>query len=381
MKVLTNARVLSENGVRSGHTVVIDEGRIQKIAKNGEIGDNFTEQYDLDGQLLLPGFIDVQVNGGGGVLFNDAPTVETIRTIGASHRKFGTTGFLPTLISDELSVVEAAIAAANEALAAGVPGLLGIHIEGPFLSPVKRGAHDASKFRALDDAAFEVLTKLKTGKTIVTIAPEMTEPEMIRRLADAGVVVSAGHTNATYDQVRAAIDAGLSGFTHLFNAMSPLTSREPGVVGAALEDENTWSGMIVDGHHVSPVTMRIAIKAKSLDRFLLVTDAMPSVGWDGRQFELGGKHIEVVDGRCVSADGTLSGSHLDMASAVRNAIAMLNIDLVEAVYMASRNPAKFLGHGSQLGQIKPGYLANLVLVDDDMRVIDTWINGVSFSSH
>ena len=377
MKALTNARVLTQGEILEGYSVAVDAGRIHQIAEDGGIDGEVTERHDLDGQLLLPGFIDVQVNGGGGVLFNDAPTVETIRAIGAAHRKFGTTGFLPTLISDDLSVVEAAIAATDEALRAGVPGLLGIHLEGPFLNPDKKGAHDASKFRVLDDAAIELLTTLKTGKTMVTIAPETTDPSMIRRLADAGVIVSAGHTNATYEQVRMAIEAGLSGFTHLFNAMSPLTSREPGVVGAALEDRGSWCGVIVDGHHVSPATMRIAMTAKPLDRFVLVTDAMPSVGWDGRRFELGGKCIEVVDGRCVSADGTLSGSHLDMASAVRNALAMLNLDLGDAVRMASRNPAEFLGLGSLFGQIEPGYAANLVLVDDDINVVDTWIDGNS----
>jgi N-acetylglucosamine-6-phosphate deacetylase len=225
------------------------------------------ERIDLGGKLLLPGFLNNKVNGGGGVLFNGEPTVETITEIGRVHRRFGTTAFLPTLVSDDLSVVADAIAATREAIAAGVPGVLGIHVEGPFLNEARKGVHDARKIRKLDEAAVKLLTTPTGGKTLLTLAPEMTSPVTIPALADAGVVASAGHSNATYQQVREALDCGLRGFTHLFNAMSQLTVREPGVVGAALEDEESWCSIIVDGHHVDPVVLRLALRIKRKDRF------------------------------------------------------------------------------------------------------------------
>jgi N-acetylglucosamine-6-phosphate deacetylase len=318
----------------------------------------------------------VQVNGGAGILFNDAPTVDTIRQIGAAHRRFGTTGFLPTLISDDLATVARAIDAVRQAISKGVPGVIGVHIEGPFLNEKRKGIHDSSKFRIIDDEAFELLTSLGVGRTVVTLAPEKTSTVMIRRLADAGVVVSAGHTNGAYRTIRKALDSGLSGFTHLFNAMSPLTSRRPGAVGAALEDQSSWCGVIVDGRHVDPVVLRIALRCKPLDRFMLITDAMPSVGMTHKEFDLQGHRITVQNGVCVDQDGTLAGSDLDMAAAVRNAVAMLGLDLAQAVRMASHTPAAFLGL-DDIGLIAPGRRANLVLADNDLTIRETWIDGVA----
>jgi N-acetylglucosamine-6-phosphate deacetylase len=371
---LVNGRVMTDHGLESGLAVRIADGRIAAIGPTEQTAAGAATR-DLKGAILLPGFIDIQVNGGGGALFNGDPTAETIATIGRAHRRFGTTGFLPTLISDDLPAVSAAIAATRDALARKVPGVLGVHIEGPFLNPKRKGIHELSKLRRIDEAAFELLTSLKAGRTVVTLAPETTTPEMIARLVAAGVVVSAGHSNAAYPAVRAALDHGLSGFTHLFNAMSPLTSREPGVVGAALDDRQSWCGVIVDGRHVDPVVLRIALRCKPHDRIVLVTDAMPSVGSDAGSFVLQGKTITVKDGVCVDEHGTLAGSDLDMASAVRNAVRLLDLDLAEASRMASRNPAEFLGLGEDMGRIAPGYRADLVLVDDDIQVLDTWIGG------
>jgi N-acetylglucosamine-6-phosphate deacetylase len=334
---------------------------------------------DLAGALLLPGFVDTQVNGGGGHLFNEEPSVDTIRAIGAAHRRFGTTAFLPTLISDDLSVVARAIAAVRAAIDAGVPGVIGVHIEGPFLSEARKGAHDPAKFRDLDERDVELLASLDVGRTLVTLAPEMTTPATIATLVAHGVIVSAGHTDASYEVIAEALRHGLRGFTHLFNAMSPLGSREPGTVGAALHDANSWCGIIVDGYHVDPVALRIALACKRHDRFMLVTDAMPSVGADQDSFMLQGRIITVRDGMCVDENGTLTGSALDMASAVRNAVSLLGIDLVEAVRMASLYPATFLGLEHELGRIAPGCRANLVAADARIHVLDTWIDGVSAS--
>ena len=376
---LTNGRVMTDSGLETGLAVRVAGGLIAAVGPAGEVAAGAVTR-DLQGAILLPGFIDIQVNGGGGALFNGDPTAATIAAIGRAHRRFGTTGFLPTLISDDVPAVAAAIAATRDALDRQIPGVLGVHIEGPFLNPKRKGIHELSKLRRIDEAAFELLTSLKAGRTLVTLAPETTTPEMIARLVAAGVVVSAGHSNAAYPAVRAALDHGLSGFTHLFNAMSPLTSREPGVVGAALDDPGSWCGVIVDGRHVDPVVLRIALRCKPHDRIVLVTDAMPSVGSEAASFVLQGKTITVKDGVCVDEHGTLAGSDLDMASAVRNAVRLLGLDLAAASRMASRNPAEFLGLGEVMGRIAPGCRADLVLVDDDIKVLDTWIGGEDSAS-
>ena len=376
-QALINGRVLCGEGWVTDRTVLIDAGRILDVVSPHDPRCASAICRDLGGGLLLPGFIDTQVNGGGGVMFNDDPTVATIRTIAAAHRRFGTTSLLPTLISDDLSVISRAIAAVRSAISGGVPGVIGVHLEGPFLNEARKGTHDAGKFRKLDDAALTLLSSLEIGRTLVTLAPEMTAPALIASLLARGVVISAGHTNATYAVIENALRHGVTGFTHLFNAMSAMSSREPGVVGAALHDEDSWCGIIVDGHHVSPVVLQIALRCKRHDRFMLVTDAMANVGTAQTSFLLQGKKIIVCDGKCVDEQGTLSGSALDMASAVRNAVALLGIELADAVRMASTYPAQFLGLGHELGRIAPGFRANFVLTDHDLNVVDTWIDGQS----
>ena len=372
---LVNARILGDEGFIEGHCVLLEGDCIVAVVPRSDPRCAAAAQRDLGGQLLLPGFIDSQVNGGGGVLFNDAPSVASIRAIGAAHRRFGTVGFLPTLISDDLDVMARAIAAVQTAITQGVPGVLGIHIEGPFLNVARKGVHDSAKLRELDTSAIGLLTSLKGGKTLVTLAPEMTTPALIRQLATAGVVVSAGHTNATYAQIETALDFGLTGFTHLFNAMSQLTGREPGVVGAALDDPSSWCGIIVDGQHTSPVVLRLALRAKRHDRFMLVTDAMPSVGTENTSFTLQGRKITVAGTVCVDEEGRLAGSNIEMASSVRNAVSMLGVSLADAARMASTYPAEFLGLGAHMGRIAAGYRANLVLVDENVTVLETWIDG------
>ncbi|HEU4589697.1 MAG TPA: N-acetylglucosamine-6-phosphate deacetylase [Steroidobacteraceae bacterium] len=368
-----NGRILTSAGIESDRTLLVRDARIEAVLGAREVV-GADQDIDLGGGLLVPGFIDCQVNGGGGELFNDDPSVETIAAIGQAHRRFGTTGFLPTLISDDLDVVARGIGAVRAAIARGVPGVLGIHVEGPFLNAARRGVHDASKLRELDAAAVKLLTQPHGGVTMVTLAPERTTPAYIRQLADAGVIVSAGHTNATFEELQPALRAGLRGFTHLFNAMSPLGSREPGAVGAALADDSSWCGLIVDGHHVHPEVMKLALRAKRHDRFMLVSDAMPSVGADVKSFVLNGRPIRVVDRKLVDEEGRLAGADLDMASAVRNAMSMLDLPLVEALRMASANPADFLAL-RDAGRIAPGQRANLAWLDEQLRVRETWIDG------
>lgn len=369
---LVNGKVLTPRGFEPA-TVVIEGDRIAALRSPQARGEE--ETIDLEGRYLLPGFIDTQVNGGGGVLFNATPTVEAIATLGAAHRTFGTTGFLPTLISDDLDTVARAIAAVDQAIDQGVPGVLGIHIEGPFLAESRKGVHDASKFRTLDEDAFHLLTSARRGRTLVTLAPETTTDDMIARLRAAGVTVAAGHTNATYERLQSALAAGVTGFTHLFNAMSPLTSRAPGAVGAALEDAASWCGIILDGRHIHPATLAIAFRAKRLDRFMLVTDAMPSVGMTQKTFTLQGRIIRVVDGVCIDEDGVLAGSDLDMMGAVRNAVRIAGLPLETAAAMASGAPAAFLGLDHHLGRIVVGHRASLVVADANLTCVDTWIDG------
>ncbi|QXQ07944.1 N-acetylglucosamine-6-phosphate deacetylase [Sphingosinicellaceae bacterium] len=376
---LHNGPMLIGGEILEEQAVIVADGVIEAVIAAADLPAGI-DCHDLDGALLAAGFIDTQVNGGGGALFNDAPTVATVTTIAAAHRRFGTTGLFPTLISDDLDVVRTGVQAVDAAIEAGVPGILGIHIEGPFLNSERRGIHVASKLRELDEAGFDIVTGLRNGRTLVTLAPEMTTPGMIARLAAAGVVVAAGHTAATYAQARSALAHGLAGFTHLFNAMSQLGNREPGVVGAALEDPDSWCGLIVDGHHVSPTTLRLALRCKPPEKFVLVTDAMPSVGTSDSSFVLQGKTIRVVDGACVDAEGTLAGSHLDMAGAVRNAVNMLGVPVATALQMASANPAAYLGIAATHGRIAAGFRADFVALDAGLRCVATWVSGEMMST-
>jgi N-acetylglucosamine-6-phosphate deacetylase len=372
---LLNGRIFTGDEWIEDQALIIEDKRILGFCAVNELPENLHQRIDLQGQRLLPGLVDTQVNGGGGVMFNDVPSVETLIQISQAHRKFGTTALLPTLISDKLSVVEHAITAVRDALDQGVPGIIGIHLEGPFLNPARKGVHNDKKFRRLDDQAIELLTSLPHGKTLVTLAPELTTPERIRQLCDAGVIVAAGHTAADYTQTRQALDAGVKAFTHLFNAMTPFSSREPGVVGAALEDSESWCGVIVDGFHVHPASLRVALAAKPRGKMLLVTDAMATLGSELGGFYLNGEWIQAVDGRCATSAGTLAGSALDMLSAVRNTRDWLKISLDEALRMASRYPAEMLGLGDELGSLKSGYRASMILVDEELRLINSWIDG------
>ncbi|MEP9400317.1 N-acetylglucosamine-6-phosphate deacetylase [Sphingomonas sp. VNH70] len=367
--VFRGGRVLAEACGGDGCAFRVEAGRIADF----HAGDD-AEVFDLDGGWLVPGFVDTQVNGGGGVLFNDTPTVAGIAAIGAAHARYGTTAYLPTLISDRLDVVAAALDAVDAAIAAGVPGVVGIHVEGPFLNPARKGIHDANHFRALDDAAIDLLTRPRRGVVMVTLAPERNGADAIGRLVAAGVIVSIGHSDATYEQARAAIDAGARGVTHLYNAMSPLRHRDPGVVGAVLDDAGIYAGLIVDGAHLHPAAIRIALKARPHDRFMLVTDAMPTVGATDKTFVLNGLPIHVENGVCVGPDGTLAGCDLDMASAVRNLHA-LGVGFEDAVAMASANPAAFLRLSHRIGSLHVGAQADFVWLAPDLTVRGTWIGG------
>ncbi|MCH6482871.1 N-acetylglucosamine-6-phosphate deacetylase [Pseudoxanthomonas sp. LH2527] len=371
---LCHARVLTPDGFVEGLAVLMQDGLIADLVAVEALSADVV-RHDLQGAALVPGFIDAQVNGGGGVLFNNDTSVEAIRTIAQAHRRFGTTGLLPTLISDDAEVMARAVEATRDAIAQGVPGVLGIHLEGPYIAPARKGTHDAAKFRVPGADEVAMATSLDNGVTLLTLAPEQVPADTIRTMVARGAIVVAGHTAATYEQIRDGIEAGVSGFTHLYNAMSPLQGREPGAVGAALEDDGCWCGVIVDGVHVHPASLRVALAAKPRGKVFLVTDAMPMVGSDDPAFDLYGETITAVDGVVRNAAGSLAGSALDMATAVRNSVRLVGVPLEEAVRMASTYPAEFLGLGETHGRIAPGYRADLVALDADLQVIGTWIGG------
>jgi len=371
---LTGARVFDGETIRKDVAVLVEGAHIAGIIAEATRDDGISRRR-LDGGLLAPGFVDIQVNGGGGTLFNADPTPDGIARMAAAHRRFGTTGLLPTVITDRPEVLEQAIAAIRTARAAGVPGVLGIHIEGPFLDAPRRGAHDARYLRDITDADIAMLESADCGALVLTLAPNRVAPAIIARLARSGVLVSLGHSAATGEEARTALAAGARAFTHLFNAMSPLENRKPGMVGVALADRESYCGIIADGHHVDDIALKVAVAAKPRDRIMLVTDAMSSAAGGPDSFDLQGRRVTRVDGRLALADGTLAGSDLTMDAAVRHCVNRLDIGLEDALRMASLNPATFLGCGRDLGRIAPGYLASLVHLGDDLKVRRTWIDG------
>ncbi|WP_020187068.1 N-acetylglucosamine-6-phosphate deacetylase [Methylopila sp. 73B] len=373
-RALLPDRLFDGESFHEGVAALVEDGRVLGLARADAVPSDVVVET-VEG-LLAPGFIDVQVNGGGGLLLNDAPTAETMATIARAHRRFGTTGLLPTLITDGPTVMAAAVRAATEAIAAGTPGVLGLHVEGPFLNPLRKGVHDAALMRAPDDHDIAVLSHATGGVTVATLAPERVPALAIRRLAAAGVRVAAGHTEATASDLAEAREAGLTGYTHLFNAMPPLQGRAPGPVGAALSERDTFCGLIADLHHVAPEALRTAIAAKGRDRALLVTDAMATIGTEMTEFRLQGRRILRAGGRLTTEDGTLAGADLDMATAVRNCVDALGLPLADALIMASRTPAAWLGLEDQLGRIAAGFRADLVALDAGLRVRATWIGGL-----
>ena len=380
MKVsVINGRIVTDDAVLTAAEITVEDGIVTAVrAPLAPVACD--TEIDLRGGWLLPGLIDVQVNGGGGVLFNDATNVDGISAIGAAHAQLGTTAFLPTLISASAEHILAALDAVENAIEAGIPGLLGLHVEGPFINYERKGIHDAGAIRRIDAAMVAQLASPRRGRVLLTIAPECCDDDAIRQLTRAGVIVSLGHSNATYEEACAAIEAGASAATHLFNAMSPLGHRAPGLVGAALDDPRCVCGLIADGVHVHAAAMRIAIAAKGSDGIMLVSDGMPSVGTDADSFMLQGKRIEVRDGVCRYADGTLAGTNLDMAAAVRNLVALTGIAVPEAARMASTVPARLLGLERTHGSIAVGRRADWVYLDADLHPRETWIGGKPFAA-
>lgn len=369
-------RIFDGHGWHAETAVLVRDGRIVGLASWGEVPPDWAQTRLPAGAFLAPGFIDLQVNGGGGVLLNDQPTADGMRAIARAHRRYGTTACLPTLITDTRERVQAVSAAARSI--GGRDGVLGVHLEGPFISPRRSGIHPPDRVAKPSAGDLEELCELAgAGRSLVTLAPECVPAGFIRTLASSGVRISIGHSEASAADVIQAVADGATGVTHLFNAMPPLSARAPGIIGVALADHRLTAGLIVDGIHVDPVSVRAAFAAKGSDRIALVTDAMPTVGTLLDRFELVGQTIKLADGRLTTEGGTLAGAHLDMASAVRNAVRLAHIPLEDALRAASLTPARFLDLDNERGALIPGARADLVALTQELRVVATWLDGTT----
>ncbi|WLS02677.1 N-acetylglucosamine-6-phosphate deacetylase [Shinella oryzae] len=377
LTAITGARIFDGDLWHEHSALLISDGRIAAIASYRDVPAE-ARIVPMDGLWLVPGFVDLQVNGGGGVLLNERPDVEGIRTICAAHARFGTTALLPTLITDSVAVTTAAIDAGLAARAAAVPGFLGLHLEGPHLSIARKGAHDPAFIRPMepDDLARTIAARAGLDALLMTLAPENATNEQIAALHAAGVTVSLGHSDCGYATAAAAVAAGAQMTTHLFNAMSQLGNREPGMVGAALDLGHINAGLIADGYHVHPVSIGAALRAKrGPGRIFLVTDAMSPLGTDMTSFFLNGREIFREGGRLTLADGTLAGADIDMASCIRFMHDAVGVDLEEALRMASLYPAEAIGMTGRKGRLTHGHDADFAVIDDGVNVVSTWIGG------
>jgi N-acetylglucosamine-6-phosphate deacetylase len=379
-RVLSGARVFTGEHIVEGHAVVVEGERITAVLPAAEAPRDGQRRLPAD-SLLVPGFLDLQVNGAGGVLFNDTPTPEAALTIAAVARRTGTTGLLPTLMTDEQVKMQRACEAVAAARARPSSGVLGIHLEGPFLNPERSGVHSPQWMRKPDASDIELLVAIAgrrkgdCGRVLLTLAPECVEDRDIARLAAAGITLAAGHTAATAERTQQALAAGVRGFTHLFNAMPPVVNRQPGPVTAALADRDAWCSIIADGLHVDPALLRLLVQVKPPGKVFLVPDAMPPSGTDATSFVLFGKKVLRRNGRLTTEGGTLAGADIDMAASVRNCVQLLGLSLEESLRMASLYPAMFLGLDDQLGRAAAGHRADLTLLRPDLGVLATWVAG------
>jgi N-acetylglucosamine-6-phosphate deacetylase len=374
---LTGARIFDGEAWHDDSALLVRGGEIEALVPRADVPAGL-DVMDCGGRIVAPGFVDLQVNGGGGVMLNDNPDIASIETICRAHAPFGTTALLPTLITDTTELTAAALAAGAEAARRNIPGFLGLHLEGPHLSRSRKGAHDPALIRPMTetDQAALVAARATMPVLLATLAPEAASPAQISALAGAGLVVSLGHSDASWQDSRTAAAAGASMVTHLFNAMSQIGNREPGLAGAALDLGMLSAGLIADGIHVDRATIGIALRAKQgPGRIFLVTDAMATIGTELKSFLLNGREIRRENGRLTLADGTLAGADLDMISAVRFMHREIGLELVEALRMAALYPARVVGQSHRIGVLGPGSAADMVVLSADLEVRNVWIGG------
>jgi N-acetylglucosamine-6-phosphate deacetylase len=373
LQVFYGARLFDGLALREDCALLVEDGLVRGITGLAD-RPRGGAQHDLGGGVLAPGFVDWQVNGGGGALFNATPTPEAIGAIAAAHRREGTTAILPTVISDAPETLAAALAAAREAVGTA-PGAFGVHVEGPYIDARRKGVHAPEFVRKMREKDAAQLVAAKAGAMVVTVAPVAVGVELIARLAAAGLIVSLGHAEATAEEARAAFAAGASAATHLFNAMTQLASRAPGLVGAALADPRVVCGLIADGHHVHDVAMRAAFNAKGAGGIALVSDAMPPSAGGPPVFSLQGRRMTRTGGRVIDEDGTLAGAAITMLDAVRYVARALGLPLADALRMATSTPARLLRLDDRIGRLAPGLRADLVHLSDDLDLAGVWVDG------
>ncbi|OCG10227.1 N-acetylglucosamine-6-phosphate deacetylase [Gilliamella sp. wkB178] len=377
MYALTNCRVYTGFEILENHAVIIDKDKIVTVCKQNEIPTDITIE-NLQGAMVAPGFIDIQVNGCGGVQFNetlDALSVATLEKMQATNLISGCTSYLPTLITSSDEFMIKGVNVMREYLATHANQALGLHLEGPYINPEKKGIHDVNFIRQPSQKMIDFLCDNADVIKIITLAPEKVASHFIKQLVNAGIHVSVGHSNGHYDDCRRGFNDGISLGTHLFNAMPYISGREPGVVGAIYDEPEVYVGIIADGQHVNWANIRNSHKIKQ-DHLVLITDAMLLAGSNLSSGVFAGKTIYYKDGRCVDENGTLGGSALTMIEAVKNAVEYVGIALDEALRMATLYPAKAIGVDKTLGTISEGKIANLVVFDRDFTVSKTIVNGV-----
>ena len=375
LTAITGGRIFDGQEWHDGKALIFESGRVKAVSAELSAG---ARRIDAEGALVIPGFIDLQVNGGGGAMFNSEPTPEGIATIARAHARFGTTKLLPTLITDNREITAEARKAGREARAKNIPGFLGIHLEGPHLSVSRKGAHDPTLIRAMEPADLDALWQYRTeaGLLLTTLAPESVSHDQVRALDHAGVTVSLGHTDTTCANALAYFEAGARMATHLFNAMSPLGHREPGLVGATIHSASAYAGIIADGFHVDPVAMGVAFRAKQgPGKIFIVTDAMSTIGTDDTGLLLNGRQIYREGGRLTLADGTLAGADIDMLSSVLYVHRQLGFPIEEAIRMASLYPAEAMGIGDRHGRLLPGYAADFILLEPSLSIRSVFVDG------
>ncbi len=376
-KAYAGAAIFDGHRLLAGHALVLEGARVRALLPESEIPPG-TETIRLAGGFLAPGFVDLQVNGGGGVMFNEAPEPATLRTIAEAHTRLGTTALLATLITDTPERTRAAVSAVAEAVAQGVKGIAGLHLEGPHLSLERKGAHDAALIRPMDASDLEMLLDAarRLPALMVTLAPESATPAQVRALAGAGAVVSLGHSDAGFETCMAYAAAGARCVTHLFNAMSQLRNRAPGLVGAALQSGGLSAGVIADGIHVHPDAIALALRAKrGPGGLFLVTDAMATAATALDGFEINGRRVCRRDGRLTLPDGTLAGADLEMAGALRLMVNDLGLAPEVALTMATSRPAGVAGLSRHHGTLYPGARADFVHLDDKLNLRAVWRSG------
>jgi len=372
-KALTEAKLFTGENFLENKALLIEDKYIAGIVGKANIPKNF-EIQKLNGGILSPGFIDLQVNGGGGKLFNNSPDKESLNTIIEAHQYFGSTSIMPTVISDSLNILQKCTETISNEINNN-HSLLGVHIEGPFFNAKYRGVHQKKYINTINASYLSLFEKLDEFPVMITLAPECISIKQLKYLKSLGFKILAGHTDASYDQLEEAIKYGLDGFTHLFNAMGQISAREPSVVGSAFDFDETSASIIVDLHHVHPSLINLSFKQKPKGKLFFVSDSMATINHAEPSFELYDELVSESNGRIINSEGKLAGSSITQIDAIKNAYQKCNIPLESAIAMATLYPAKYLGVSHYIGQLKKGHRADLAHFDSSFKVRNVWLSG------